>query len=660
MKEIVSNTYQFVLVKLIGCTVIIYMMKNIIKQNSQKYAHLGMKIIICMMFLVVGNNLITIASAGITYGFATPQSLEYPGRVESTGGIDFYFIFVNTTQIYEFGTPNNNQSGGLDFNAGTRMISSTPVTIKFVITDWAHPYRIFGVDGSGNVFYTDKTAQTNLSLGYYTAGVYPLPPSNSNPIYKIGTITLNTKPSGFVDSNGDLYLASGLSVYKFTRSSDFVKTTYLTLVPGTDFTAATYDSCYAGLCYVTNEIEDIKLSNSGIVHILVGSAAKANCYMCGSQVVTRISHVAFSGTTRIYTNTISTRTTASTPYTAEYIYDLQVKFLLNASGNTTTNIILVNNEAGTIKARSWNGTYFTDICSSSCAGITSMYGTQILNGYIYISSSADNLIARYPTTATIQSGVGFTEGAGTGGTSVADIIYTTATIQSPYANYYNFSSFKIAVSLDMDSGYFILGSNYGTNLQNYRWEINLQDPNGVIVSPTSTGACIYTWAPLNPFGTCIFNTILDYPAPATGWINGSWTAKLYEADINNYSHRALIATANPWNVYDAAISANASIISPPIESATSGTGASALATIDGWTVLLGLGVNGISKFLFAVIVIAFFMVIGGLIFWKAGALSGAVIFAAVPYCFFTYIEYVPAWVIVILGIIVAMKIGFFR
>jgi hypothetical protein len=74
--------------------------------------------------------------------------------------------------------------------------------------------------------------------------------------------------------------------------------------------------------------------------------------------------------------------------------------------------------------------------------------------------------------------------------------------------------------------------------------------------------------------------------------------------------------------------------------------------------MLGLGVNPVTKMLFALIVIAMCMMAGFVA--THYQIFGGVIIGLIPYLFFTFIEYLPVWGVVILGIVVAIKIGFFR
>ena len=662
MSGIVSNIYLFTIIKLFCVGVIIFMMSNAIKQ-SKKITYMGMRIIVSLMLLVVANNILVITGSATTFwGVYTPNTFEYPGRVETTQTVSYMSILANGTNIKEWGTSLSGDFGS-DFTSAinTRMTTGTGTFVLAVI-DWAHPYRIFGVHSNKDVFYTDTISSINWSGGYYDPGFLGCAvDGNCNDIHKIGVLTtLNSKMSGFVDSNGNLLVAEGLNVIKFVRDADFAKTTCISA--NTDYNAGSMGGENCGGSILGYQITSMTTDSSSNIHILVGEYSQWSCSVGHSSAANMpISHIVYTGATKIYMDIPAWYNVSGQLCNTCTYYSMAVLPAVLSTGNTSTNIVIGQAKSTTVYLQSKNvsGLLNNDICPTSCGTISGFNGLVVQGGYAYIASSSENKIYRFPTTISTSSGTGFTPGTG-GGMSTANINYITSTISSKYNNYYNFSKFDISAKVDMDSGFMLLGTNYGTNLQNYRWEINLIDPLGVVVNTKSTPACVDAWSPFNPFGTCKIEVSYLYDAPQGGWKDGNWQAKLYEADIDNYTHRALIATSATWNVYNATISANASSPVPPVESPTSGTGQIALTTIDGWTGLLGLGINAISKFMFAVIIIAFFMMVGALVLFKQGALAGAVIFASVPYCFFLFIEYIPSWSMVVLGIVVAIKIGFFK
>jgi hypothetical protein len=631
-----------------------------IKNQDNLIVKAGKATIIMVMLFVVGNNLIVIGSATTSYSIVTPNSLEYPGRVETDGSLTYAFTMANGTYAYEFGTPEV-ANGTLGYATNIRVTAGFGgATIKYVLTDWAHPNRIYIVDSLKNVLFTDQLAPIDYtSTGYKEYGANPDSCPSCDEIYRIGVLSsLNTKMSGYVDSLGDIYIAEGLTIQKFTRASDFTKSTYLTLVAGTDFTSSSYTQCYSGQCYATNIIQDINLDSSNNLHILVGSSAQSTCNMCGASVTTYITHVVYTGLTRVYTNTLVTTTQAAASQTT-HTDNLETKMILPTSTNFTQ-VILANLVSGAVKLRYYNGSAFSDICPTSCASATSVTGLSSYNdGYIYIASSAQNYVYRYPTTLSLYSGTGYVPGAGAESTDQPELTYTTKSINSLYANYYNFTKFSIQSTILFDSGFWILGSNYGVDSQNYRWQIHLVDPNGATVNSWDSPACTDSLF----YGTCSLSIDREYTAPSGGWMAGNWYVKLYEHKVGSslvgaeVGNLALLTTSATWNVYNASVSANnTGIIGNPTESLTSISNQATIAQFDWIVALMGLGVNSVSKFLFALIIIVIMFVVG--LIWGNGNIGLAL--STIPYTFFTYIEYVPKWVFIIYIIMLIVISKVFR
>jgi hypothetical protein len=634
---IVSSFWLFLGVKAFGTMFIIGMYKRISAHDAY-IAKMGKAVIISLMLIVVGNNMVQIASA-ISYSIQTPNSLEYPGRVSETGEVSYAFTVANGTHAYEFGIPETN--GTLSYNSQIRVTSGYGgASIVFVVTDWANPNRIYMVDSLKNVLYTDFVGNLNYATtGYKTYGSYPDDCPSCDAIYKIGVLTdLNTQMSGFTDSNGDLYLGELTRVVKFVRSADFTKTTYLTVAP------ADYTSSAPG----TDAITSIRLDSDNNMHVLLGGSG------AGGTHTERLNHVVYSGTTRIHTGVLASITTVGT---ANNIQHSGILIDANSTANKSTDVVFgySNVVTGVVYLRGSHGTTHYDVCPGFCAAITGFNGLQILNGYAYIASSAENKIYRFPTNISVYSGSGFVPGVGTGATDPADITYVTKTIQSVYTNYYNTSPVYISAKLDMDSGYNLLGDNYLVNLQDYRWRVDLIDPNGVTVSQSTTGACSDAWEPLNPLGRCTLTIFSQYTPPSNGWQSGYWTAKLYE--VANGGHVALLTTSNTWNVYNGSINNNASTIPPPIEPISSISNQESISVIDGYVTILGMGLTSVSKLLFALLIITITAVVA-IAISKNGMIGMVLAFA--PYIFFTYINYIPKWIFIIVIILLAIVSKVFR
>jgi hypothetical protein len=230
----------------------------------------------------------------------------------------------------------------------------------------------------------------------------------------------------------------------------------------------------------------------------------------------------------------------------------------------------------------------------------------------------------------------------------ADIQYTTATVNSQYTTYYNTSNFIISDVISIDTG--IFSNNFWVLPLDYRWQIDIIDPNGVHVSQHISGQCTVS------FFACNLAETLQYTPPAGNWQAGLWYAKLYEIKANG-TGKALIATSPTWTVLNASFN-NSGTVQNPTPTINSGTGSITLGIIDGFVGMLGMGVNPVTKMLFALIVIGMCMMAGFVA--THHQVFGGVIIGLIPYLFFTFIEYLPVWGVVILGVVVAIKIGFFR
>jgi hypothetical protein len=177
---------------------------------------------------------------------------------------------------------------------------------------------------------------------------------------------------------------------------------------------------------------------------------------------------------------------------------------------------------------------------------------------------------------------------------------------------------------------------------NYRWKMQLNDPNGAQVAFHLSGTCIEDGF------SCSMNETLSISQPTTNWTSGTYTAYLKEYNIDTYTESTL-ATDTTTVLNRSGNNSGVAITESPL----SGTGPTALSIIDNLTGLLGFGINPISKFIFAMILIIAFMFFG-YIATKYDTMGG-IIAASLPFCFFVFISYIPLWTIVIVVLIIAFK-----
>ncbi len=641
MALVTSSFALFVLIKAIGVLFIVNIYKRI-RAQSEMAAKIGQTVIIMMMLVVVGNNLIQIASATTSFGFPAPYEFISPGRVEPDGTQSYLAIghnMYNVTMYFPF-TSNASVDGGLSYNAQNVFFSNNQV--RLAVIDWAHPYRMFLVFSNLDVAYTDSF-NVIYEDGYYAANVWPIPGcSNCNDLHKIGVLTsLNTKMSGFVDSNGDLVVANGLSVIKFIRSSDYAKITYLTLT-NTEIPASTVSGSAPTKYEV---ISDLAIDSNGNLHVLAGGYANDAGGGGGHYFRTYLSHTVYSGTTKIYNLVLNNSYNNDEGYISQTMYSDMV--LQSGTNNKTTDIAYSYQDKNVVRLKAYTSGNYSDICIDFCGTITANNGMEVYSGYAYIASASENKVYRFPTTISVSSGSGYVSGQGAESTDQPELTYTTKSINSLYANYYNMTKFSIQSTILFDSGFWVLGSNYGIDSQNYRWQIHLVDPNGATVNSWDSPACEDSLF----YGICSLSIYREYAAPSGGWMEGNWYVKLYEHKVGSslvgaeVGNLALLTTSATWNVYNASVSANATgTIGDPTESLNSPSNLQTISQIDGYVALLGFGINSTSKLLFSLLIISMMFVIG-LVYSRNGNIGMAL--ATAPYIFFTYIGYIEKWIFII-------------
>lgn len=631
MAMVTSSFALFVLVKAIGVLFIVNIYKRI-RARSELASKVGQIVIIMMMLFVVGNNIIQIASATTTYGIITPNTLEYPAQLDDDGGVVIPFLISNGTTIQRF-LPDPDVAGSIS-SLATVLVTNSTNTILTAALDWTNPNRVFAVDSQQDVFYFDSNTQVNLSLGFYTAGIWPITCSNCNPVYKIGTISAqNPHFFSLVDSNGNYIVRDNkLVISSFIAASDYAKTTFLTVSTGH----------YIPHGASTSIISDMAFDEDGNIHLLIGGD------------VGYLQHLVYNGVNKALIYNQSLYTTSGLTYNSDILISD------NATRNKTTDIIYssYNTANVTVILRYLYNNISNDICPAYCGVISTANGLGIFGSYAYILASTENKVYRFPTNVSTLSGSGFIAGVGAESTDVPDITYTEKSINSLYANYYNTSKFSIQAKINFPSGNWPTSANYGINDQAYRWQIKLVDPNGVTVNSWDSGECDDSG-----LTHCELTILREYSPPSIGWQAGTWYVKLYEHKIDSTvfgdapsGNLALLTTSATWNVLNSSTNITGTI-SDPVESISSPSSLATISLIDGYVSLMGFGVNGVSKFLFA-LVWAVMLFVVGLYFAKSGMIGLAL--SSLPYTFFAYIGYVPKWVFITYIILLVIISRVFR
>ena len=642
MASIVNNLYLFILIKLIGISVIIMILSKMYKQNKA-IASTGMKLLIVMMLFVVGNNLFVINANAVDNTISNPVCINpsydtsYPLFLITSGGGG-----VNTTSV-----SNGFFSLNQRFYNGAIVCAVSDTSTSGAI---AGQQRLVGRTATA-VFYWDVPLD-NYALGYYNPSSNP-----TGMTYLIGTVTSAAVAQIAVDSGGNVYTMDGLNIIKYVKSSDYSQSLFYTLTANTDFTPA---SNVGGT--LTTLISSMKFDSSGNLHVLIDTLAYNNG--CSGAFNGYLSRTVISPQGVRVKSDLTLQ--ASSGMNAGgcnggYIGGGLILDSVNPLSNFTYTYYVsqLANSGVYLKHNSSSGT--TDIFGGVLTGITSVSGISFSGFTVFLASPSQNLVRTYLTNYT-----GYNIPVSVNGAHPA-LTYSLAFVNSVYPTYYNNSIF----SIDFQVAYTANASQTTT----YSHRIDLYAPDGGVVGtypltrvcedigvldwllyPTKQYNCIAVTHTINindfianPQGALAGATNIQFSSISL-WNNGSYTVKLMEVPSN-----AILAT-NTFAVLN--LSGQLTSGSNPPPSVTAGTAPKTISLIDGFVGMLGMGVNAVSKLLFALIVIALAMLAG---FIATGReVFGGVIIGLIPYLFFTFIEYLPVWGVVILGIVVAIKIGFFR
>lgn len=598
MAYIVNDHLLFALIKSFGVIMIIGLYRTInekYKDNAQiqKISNIGQRLIILMYIFIIFNNLFVIQASALSFPNLT---------INSTGAI-------NTANGY-FDDP------GTAFGySGTRNVYAVSELTEVNILE-----PISWVSGTSPTAYTAITNTTgsitdavvhNGYLYFIDSGVlkkkktraFESPQScNSTDTTAGGCVSTIATLTG--DSirvyNGVLYFTKGIVLHHLDSNDNDIADYNIALLPP----GQTQFRSFA----VTD-------NGSGGIQTYAVAYDGANVDLAVAKAAGRVFiNTPLSGGNPIY----------STSYiTSTYVYVLAV------SGGTSVESLY----------------YISNGTAVSVDYATSDTLVQARRAYVG-GLSLIGLIAQSATSYETYNSIE----VGTDSLPVvpSEITYQTATIESLETTYYNKSDIFLQYNVVINS---LNVNNLLLDFSNYRWMVSMTDPNGVSQDIVQSPECQFS-SVLDT--TCEVSSTLGMHAPSNGWIQGTWTAKLYEINIVN-PNRVLIATSQSFTVLNTTVE-NQSVIPPAEEPITSGSAPSAISSIDQMVAWLGLGVNSVSKLLFAMIWVAAFGMIG--LYKSNGNVAMAASF--VPYGFFTFIEYIPKWMFVIYIILLAIVSKAFR
>lgn len=603
-----NNTVFFSTIKAFGIILLIGMVKTIIKQYKLKNI-LPIAIILFLIPSVYAVDNPSYAPSCINpsynsgYIFDITEQHATLGNVTSAA-ITAGYLSPKTVPVY---------------NGINILCAQSDPTVSDVILDGTA--RMWGVSADGSVWYTD-TPSTNYSLGFYSILYW-------NPTVRVYTITPSVvKVPIAIDGEGNVYFPDGLNLIKLIKELDYSPQIFYTLTSPTDYVAPTK----GGTCTVSLplSVQDIQIDSNANIHVLVGSAITVGSGTCTS-VTTGLTESVISPTgSHVRTELLRSDTSATTT-TAGYTASGMV---LDSIG---TNITYAYYNRGGVYLQYYNGTSSSSLVGSgSLTGITSLSDIAYYNYQIYLASPTQNLIRSYVTLY-----AGYTQ-PGLGGGAPAELTYDISTITSEQTTYANNSQIQLYNNIQFTTSLFSTG-----NVNDYRWKTELNDPSGLMVASHFSEYCTKPFFSL----TCSLNETLLINPPVTNWTAGIYTAYLKEYNVNSYALATLDSVT--FTVLNTSSNNTGVTITTPI---TSGTGITTLNQWDEYVSFLGWGVNPISRLFFALMIIT----IVGLIGMKLAGGDAAMVGAFAPYIFFTYIEFIPKWIFIILVLMLVLKSKIFR
>lgn len=603
MSSIVSDHLTFALIKSFGVIMIIGLYRTInekYKDNLeiQKISLMGQRLIILMYFLVIFNNIFVIQASALTF-----NNFSFGGTAGSVNTGNGYFDddatsygYSDTRNVYIVAEPRE-------------VWMFVPECLSTGCTNFNSFQTVNSTTGllkdavvfNGYVYFVDGSTLKKKKTRAVTNVVESTDDSAGGSVLNIST--------GVGESlrvyNGVLFFTKGTNgIYHLDSEDNEVF----------DFTmpkSSTNAQIRGFTPFYNNSILTVYTSiNTGAPFTKIAACTQTSCSVLESgnlpAAIVPTADTYYSTATKIYGLTIDT---ADNTRGAQCIY-------LVSNGTCSSSTIITDTSIDTSR-RAYVG-------SRTTVGL--LANTATYSTFNSVELGFDSL----PTTQT------------------PDIIYTTKTIQSLKSTYYNRSDIFLQYQVDIDNTDL---NNLVLDLSDYRWMVAMTDPNGVSKDVTLSSECSF---PTGISFTCSAGETLQFAWPSPGWLQGTWSAQLYEINVMT-QHRALIATSSSFTVLNTTVD-NQSIIQPPTQPITSGSSPVAISTIDQMVAWLGLGINSVSKLLFAMIWIAAFGAIG--LFKSNGNVAMALCF--VPYGFFTYIEYIPKWMFITYIILLAIVSKAFR
>lgn len=320
---------------------------------------------------------------------ATDWSIGNPRGIGYTNYITDEFVITNNNASASTGdiSTYDLQSGG--------MFTSTSIFTGCVSCLYGFVNPIdntrWGSDEAGNVFYTTSLTPINYSDGFFTAGVsgtcYSLG-GNCNNLHRVASLsaaTINRKMA--FDSNGNVYIADGLTVYRYVKELDYSQQLFYTLVVGTDLLAYTGNACPGAPCVYN--VLSIQIDASNNVYILTGSRGNNVATGSMSRIIVDSTKTKIKTELGVFTESAGPGLNAG-PVNGGMVLDNEnpqsnYTYVFQAGNNSV--YIMHNSSSGSV-----------DLGGGALTGITDLGDIGYDNFQVFLSSPSQNLVRSYVTT----------------------------------------------------------------------------------------------------------------------------------------------------------------------------------------------------------------------------------------------------------------------
>lgn len=290
-------------------------------------------------------------------------------------------------------------------------------------------------------------------------------------------------------------------------------------------------------------------------------------------------------------------------------YDSARGLTIDESNNLNFTYVLlntINNDANVVDQ---NGTSL----SGNIAGCGAKDSINI-QGVVYVSCTTLDKIVTYSANF-----IGYHPGGLS--TQMPELDYTRAQIEFSSENYYNDSILTVYYNVRAS----------GSMLDDWDLRLILSDPNGIDVWK-SDSIDFPTESLLSEY-----HQVSGSQELSGNWKNGTYTIRIYEE--NDDGELAFLSSATTNILLELGGLSSNIVVNVPAEPASTNQ-------IDGFLDILNMGRSQTAKYLFTIIV----LVALGYVFRKVPNVG--IYSAVVTVGFFTYIGYIPEWIIILAAIII--------